>query len=64
MSKPDIEIAREASKLPIATVAQRLGIGGDDLVPYGSDKAKIRLALCCLLTEGHLLLDDVPGGQQ
>ena len=29
MSKPDIEIAREASKLPIATVAQRLGIGGD-----------------------------------
>lgn len=22
---------------------------------------KIRLALCCLLTEGHLLLDDVPG---
>ena len=44
MSKPDIEIAREASKLPIATVAQRLGIGGDDLVPYGSDKAKIRLS--------------------
>ncbi len=22
---------------------------------------EIRLALCCLLTEGHLLLDDVPG---
>ena len=21
----------------------------------------IRLALCCLLTEGHLLIDDVPG---
>lgn len=24
-------------------------------------RAQIRLALCCLLTEGHLLLDDVPG---
>jgi MoxR-like ATPase len=24
-------------------------------------RAEIRLALCCLLTEGHLLLDDVPG---
>ena len=22
---------------------------------------EIRLAVCCLLTEGHLLLDDVPG---
>jgi MoxR-like ATPase len=24
-------------------------------------RAEIRLALCCLFTEGHLLLDDVPG---
>ena len=22
---------------------------------------QIRLAVCCLLTEGHLLIDDVPG---
>ena len=44
MSRPDIEIAREATTLPIAEVAQRLGIGADDLVPYGSDKAKIRLS--------------------
>jgi MoxR-like ATPase len=31
-----------------------------DLVIRGK-RDQIRLALCCLLTEGHLLLDDVPG---
>ena len=39
--KSDIEIAREARKLPIAEVAARLGLNGADILPYGHDKAKI-----------------------
>ena len=39
--KSDIEIAREARKLPIAEVAARLGLSGADILPYGHDKAKI-----------------------
>ena len=39
--KTDIEIAREASKLPIVEIGARLGIPADDLLPYGHDKAKI-----------------------
>jgi len=43
----------------IAQVADAL-ISNIDQVVRGK-RAEIRLALCCLLTEGHLLLDDVPG---
>ncbi|MEL6167184.1 MAG: formate--tetrahydrofolate ligase [Pseudomonadota bacterium] len=39
--KSDIEIAREAQKRPIQEIGQKLGIGADDLVPYGHDKAKL-----------------------
>ena len=39
--KSDIEIAREASKHPIVEIGAKLGIGSDDLVPYGHDKAKV-----------------------
>ena len=39
--KSDIEIAREARKLPIAEVAARLGLSPADILPYGHDKAKI-----------------------
>ena len=39
--RPDIEIAREAKKLPIAEVAARLGLTAADILPYGHDKAKI-----------------------
>src|SRR5210317_460992 len=39
--KTDIEIAREASKLPIQEIGAKLGIGEKDLVPYGHDKAKV-----------------------
>ncbi|MGE0847247.1 MAG: formate--tetrahydrofolate ligase [Flavobacteriaceae bacterium] len=39
--KTDIEIAREAKKLPIQQVGAKLGIGAEDLVPYGHDKAKV-----------------------
>ncbi len=37
----DIEIARAAHKRPIAEIAARLGIGAQDILPYGHDKAKI-----------------------
>src|SRR5210317_2016466 len=39
--KTDIEIAREASKLPIQEIGAKLGIGNEHLVPYGHDKAKV-----------------------
>ena len=39
--KSDIEIAREANKLPISEVAKKLNISFKDIVPYGHDKAKI-----------------------
>lgn len=37
----DIEIARAAPKRPIAEIAAKLGIGAQDILPYGHDKAKI-----------------------
>ncbi len=39
--KTDIEIAREADKRPIQEIGAKLGIGTEDLVPYGHDKAKV-----------------------
>ncbi|WP_298843128.1 formate--tetrahydrofolate ligase [uncultured Roseobacter sp.] len=39
--KSDIEIARAASKQPIQEIGAKLGIGSDDLLPYGHDKAKV-----------------------
>jgi formate--tetrahydrofolate ligase len=39
--KTDIEIAREANKKPIQEIGAILGIGSDDLLPYGHDKAKV-----------------------
>jgi formate--tetrahydrofolate ligase len=38
--KTDIEIAREAVKLPIQAIGDRLGIPAEHLLPYGHDKAK------------------------
>lgn len=43
----------------VAIVADSI-IGNIDKVVRGK-REQIRLALCCMLTEGHLLLDDVPG---
>lgn len=37
----DIEIARAATKKPIQEIGATLGIGSDDLLPYGHDKAKV-----------------------
>ncbi len=42
--KSDIEIAREARKKPIQEVGSVLGIGSEDLLPYGHDKAKVSQA--------------------
>ena len=39
--KTDIEIAREANKLPIMEIGAKLGIPSDDLLPFGHDKAKV-----------------------
>jgi formate--tetrahydrofolate ligase len=39
--KTDIQIAREANKLPIQEIGAKLGISSDDLLPYGHDKAKV-----------------------
>lgn len=39
--KSDIEIAHEAKMLPIGEIAAKLGIGADELEPYGRYKAKI-----------------------
>ena len=37
----DIAIAQAARPRPIADVAQELGLGPDDILPYGRAKAKI-----------------------
>ena len=42
---PDIEIARKAPIRPIEAIAERLGIGPDDLEHYGRYKAKVSLDL-------------------
>lgn len=42
--KTDIEIARAANKKPIQEIGAKLGIGSDDLLPYGHDKAKLSQA--------------------
>ncbi len=39
--KKDIEIAQETAVLPIAEIAEKLGIREENLHPYGKDKAKI-----------------------
>ncbi len=38
----DIEIAQAATPRPIVDVASDLGLGPDDLIPYGKYKAKVR----------------------
>lgn len=39
----DIEIAQSATIRPIAEIANSVGIESDDLIPYGSTKAKVNL---------------------
>jgi formate--tetrahydrofolate ligase len=57
--RSDIEIAREATKRPIADIAAGIGLTVDDIVPYGHHVAKVPLsALSRLETprEGKLIL--------
>ena len=43
MVKPDIEIAREASVVPVREIGERLGIPASAMIPYGHTKAKLSL---------------------
>ncbi len=55
----DIEIARAAKKKPIQEVGAKLGIGPDDMLPFGHDKAKISEDFIKSLDgkpDGHLIL--------
>lgn len=45
MSKNDLEIARSIPLRPLSEVAATIGLGSDDLVPYGHNKAKLKLDL-------------------
>ncbi|MFN7224314.1 MAG: formate--tetrahydrofolate ligase [Paracoccaceae bacterium] len=57
--KTDIEIAREAKKLPIMQIGAKLGIPEADLLPYGHDKAKVGQAFITSLQgrpDGKLIL--------
>jgi formate--tetrahydrofolate ligase len=42
--KSDIEIAQGAKLRPIQEIAARMGLGAEDIVPYGHHKAKVPLA--------------------
>ena len=55
----DIEIAQQAKMLPIAKVAENLGIDSDDLEFYGKYKAKLSdelIAKCDGRKNGKLIL--------
>ena len=57
--KSDIEIAREAKKLPIQDIGSKLGMSHDDLLPYGHDKAKVSQSFINSVqdkTDGKLIL--------
>ncbi|WP_026394331.1 formate--tetrahydrofolate ligase [Acetobacterium malicum] len=43
--KTDVQIAQEAKLQPIAQVAEKLGITGDELELYGNHKAKVSLSV-------------------
>lgn len=55
----DVEIAQAAKLRPIAEIAEDLGVTAEELVPYGHDKAKLRLSLLDRLADrpnGRLVL--------
>ncbi|MDE0943347.1 MAG: formate--tetrahydrofolate ligase [Alphaproteobacteria bacterium] len=57
--QPDIEIARQASTLPIEQIAEKLNIPSQYLYRYGSDKAKVDLDYLATLNDrpdGKLIL--------
>jgi formate--tetrahydrofolate ligase len=56
--KSDIEIAQAAQLRPIQEIAAKIGLGPEDIVPYGHHKAKIPLAVAKEKggTDGRLVL--------
>ena len=57
--KTDIEIAREAKKRPIQEIGEKIGIGSDDLLPFGHDKGKVSQSFINSLqdrSDGKLIL--------
>jgi len=59
VSLSNIEIAQAAQLEPISTIAERLGIPDDALVPYGHTKAKVALSFLSTIADrppGRLVL--------
>jgi formate--tetrahydrofolate ligase len=56
--KTDIEIAQAAELRPIQEIAAKIGLGPEDIVPYGHHKAKIPLEVARSRgsEDGHLVL--------
>ena len=57
--KSDIEIARDASKLPIQEIGNKLDIPDSHLLPFGHDKAKVSTEFISEVskrTDGRLIL--------
>jgi formate--tetrahydrofolate ligase len=56
--KTDIEIAQAAQLRPIQEIAAKIGLGPEDIVPYGHHKAKIPLDVARARgsKDGHLVL--------
>ena len=52
----DIEIAQAATLRPITDVAAEIGLGPDDLDPYGKYKAKVALELTTRPAKGKLVI--------
>ena len=58
-TKTDIEIAREANKLPVQEIGSNLGVPSKHLLPFGHDKAKVSQAFINSLQDrsnGKLIL--------
>jgi hypothetical protein len=54
----DIEIAQKTKLIPIAKVAEKLGIKNDELEPYGNYKAKINNEFSSSAVFRHRTLED------
>ena len=58
-TKTDIEIAREANKLPVQEIGSNFGVPSEHLLPFGHDKAKVSQAFINSLQDrsnGKLIL--------
>jgi formate--tetrahydrofolate ligase len=54
--RTDIEIAQSAELKPIVEIAERVGLGPDDIEPYGRYKAKVPLDTAADSASGRLVL--------